>query len=359
MTAPALSRAPLSGAAYFAVEVEPTTGEIHMLDQRKLPTQVIYERYQTADQVVGAIADMVVRGAPAIGIAAAYAIALLARSQRGDASSYLVANGIASRILGAARPTAVNLAWAIGRMGRRAAEVAQLAPDERAAAMLAEAEAIHREDVMACKTMGKLGAAHIADGTTILTHCNAGALATGGYGTALGVVRAAHEQGKRIRVLADETRPYFQGARLTSWELHQDGIDVEVITDSMAAHFFQKGEIGFCVVGSDRIAANGDVANKIGTYGVAVLAKEHGVPFTVAAPWSTVDLACPSGADIPIEERSRDEVARVGQTVLVADGIPCRHPAFDVTPARLVGQVFTERGSFAPAQGGKPGDLLR
>ncbi|HEX7477668.1 MAG TPA: S-methyl-5-thioribose-1-phosphate isomerase [Polyangiales bacterium] len=358
MNMPGLSRAPLSEAPYFAVEFEPATGEVWMLDQRRLPTEVYYERYRTPDQVVVAIRDMVVRGAPAIGIAAAYGLALLARSERGDAKSYLVSHGVASRILGHARPTAVNLAWAIARMSRRAAEAANDEPEERAAKMLAEAEAIHREDVAACKTMGRLGAQRIADGTTILTHCNAGALATGGYGTALGVIRAARDMGKRIRVLADETRPYFQGARLTAWELHQDGIDVEVITDSMAGHFFQKGEIGFCVVGSDRIAANGDVANKIGTYTVAVLAKEHGVPFTVAAPWSTVDLSCKSGAEIPIEERSSDEVSRVGQTVLVADGIRCRHPGFDVTPARLITEVFTERGTFKPAQGGKPADLL-
>lgn len=224
--------------------------------------------------------------------------------------------------------------------------------------MQLEAEAIHREDLQACKSMGRLGAERVPQRATILTHCNAGALATGGYGTALGVIRAAVAMGKEIRVLADETRPYFQGSRLTAWELAQDGVAVEVITDSMAAHFFQKGEIDFCVVGSDRIAANGDVANKIGTYNVAVLAKEHGVPFTVAAPWSTVDLSCPSGAAIPIEERSRAEVAQVGNTVLVADGIPCRHPAFDVTPARLVTEVFTERGAFAPAQGQTPRDLL-
>jgi methylthioribose-1-phosphate isomerase len=301
---------------------------------------------------------MVVRGAPAIGIAAAYGLALQAHLEHGDKASFLLAHGVASRILGQARPTAVNLAWAISRMSRRAAEVAAESPDERAAKMLAEAEAIHREDVLACRAMGQLGAARVPDGATILTHCNAGALATGGYGTALGVIRAAHEQGKRVRVLADETRPYLQGARLTAWELHQDGIPVEVITDSMAGHFFQRGEIGFCVVGSDRIAANGDVANKIGTYTVAVLAKEHGVPFTVAAPWSTIDLACPSGADIPIEERSRDEVAVVGGQIMVAPGIGARHPAFDVTPARLVTEVFTERGSFRPALGETPASLL-
>jgi len=354
---PSLSRSPLSGAQHFAVELDPERGQVVMLDQRKLPTEIVYHSYAKPDEVLVAIRDMVVRGAPAIGIAAAYALALQARLERGDAQSFLLANGVASRALGRARPTAVNLAWAIARMGRRAAEVSSMAADERAAAMQAEADAIHREDVAACKAMGKLGAERVPNEATILTHCNAGALATGGYGTALGVIRAAVEMGKRIRVLADETRPYLQGARLTAWELHQDGIAVEVITDSMAAHFFQKGEIQFCVVGSDRIAANGDVCNKIGTYNVAVLAKEHDVPFTVAAPWSTVDLSCPSGAHIPIEERSRDEVARIGNTVLVADGIACRHPAFDVTPARLVTEVFTERGAFSPARGGTPRDL--
>jgi methylthioribose-1-phosphate isomerase len=307
---------------------------------------------------VTAIRDMVVRGAPAIGIAAAYGLALQAHIERGDAKSFLMANGVASRILNAARPTAVNLAWAIARMGRRAAEVAVLAPDARANAMREEAEAIHREDLAACREMGRIGAERIPDGSTVLTHCNAGALATGGYGTALGVIRAAHAMGKRIRVFADETRPYLQGARLTAWELHQDGIPVEVITDSMAGHFFQRGEIGFCVVGSDRIAANGDVANKIGTYTVAVLAKEHGVPFTVAAPWSTVDLQCQSGSEIVIEERARDEVAKIGENILVGDGIGVRHPAFDVTPARLIDEVFTERGAFRPAAGERPGQLL-
>ena len=359
MNAPQLSRAPLTAAKHFAVEIDPETWQIVMLDQRRLPREVFYCRFDKPDQIVEAIRDMVVRGAPAIGISAAYALAQQAHREKGDAQAFLLANGVASRALNAARPTAVNLAWAITRMSRRAAEVAMQPPDARAHAMLAEAEAIHLEDLRACKEMGRLGAERVPDGATILTHCNAGALATGGYGTALGVIRAAHEQGKRIRVLADETRPYLQGARLTAWELHEDGIPVEVITDSMAGHYFQRGEIQFCVVGSDRIAANGDVANKIGTYGVAVLAAHHKVPFTVAAPWSTVDLACASGKEIPIEQRSRDEVARVADQMFVADGIPCRHPAFDVTPAALVTEVFTERGTFCPSQGETPGSLLK
>jgi methylthioribose-1-phosphate isomerase len=359
MKLPELSRPPLSAAGYFAVELDPASWEIIMLDQRLLPLEVVYHRYRKPDEVVVAIRDMVVRGAPAIGIAAAYALALMAHLERGDKAGFLLAHGVASRVLGQARPTAVNLAWAIARMSRRAAEVAHEAPEPRAQRMLAEAEAIHTEDLAACRAMGALGAERVPEGATILTHCNAGALATGGYGTALGVIRAAHAQGKRIRVLADETRPYLQGARLTAWELHQDGIPVEVITDSMAGHFFQRGAIDFCVVGSDRIAANGDVANKIGTYSVAVLAKHHGVPFTVAAPWSTIDLSTPTGREIPIEERSRDEVARVGGQVLVAEGIGCRHPAFDITPAELVSEVFTERGAFRPASGELPKDLLQ
>ncbi len=353
-----LPRAPLSEADYFAIEFDPERHEVVMLDQRRLPTEVIYHRYPKPDQVAHAIRAMVVRGAPAIGIAAAYALALQAHLERGDAQSFLLANGIAGRVLGATRPTAVNLAWAIARMARTAGAVAARGADERYRALLGEAETIHREDVRACREMGRLGAERVPEGATILTHCNAGALATGGYGTALGVIRAAHAQGKRVRVLADETRPYLQGARLTAWELARDGIAVEVITDGMAGHFFQRSAIDFVVVGSDRIARNGDVANKIGTYGVAVLARAHGVPFTVAAPWSTVDLSTPDGSHIPIEERARDEVARIGDTTIVGDGIGVRHPAFDVTPARLVDAVFTERGVFAPSAGETPEQLL-
>ncbi len=353
-----LSRDPLSGAEWFAVEMDPATHEVVILDQRLLPSEVRYHRCGKADEVANAIREMVIRGAPAIGIAAAYALALVARDERGDAKMFLVANGMAGRILNGTRPTAVNLAWAIARMSRKAGEVAELDPDARFEGMLAEAEAIHREDVAACRRIGALGAEDVPDGAVILTHCNAGALATGGYGTALGVIRAAHAQGKNIRVLADETRPYLQGARLTAWELHQDGIPVEVITDNMAGHFLQRGEVRFVVVGSDRIAANADVANKIGTYSVAVLANQHEVPFTVAAPWSTVDLRTRSGADIPIEERSRDEVARIGDTILVADGIECRHPGFDITPAALVDAIYTERGVVHPKAGERPDVLI-
>ncbi|MGD8609052.1 MAG: S-methyl-5-thioribose-1-phosphate isomerase [Myxococcales bacterium] len=355
---PELSREPLSGADWFAVELDPATREVVMLDQRLLPGDIRYHRYGTADEVAHAIRDMVIRGAPAIGIAAAYALALVARDETSDAKMFLVANGIAGRLLNATRPTAVNLAWAIARMSRKAGEVADLPREERFQAMLSEAEAIHRQDVEACRAMGELGAADVPDGATILTHCNAGALATGGYGTALGVIRAAHARGKQIRVLATETRPYLQGARLTAWELHRDGIPVEVITDNMAGHFFQRDEIQFVVVGSDRIASNGDVANKVGTYTLAVLANHHRVPFTVAAPWSTVDLRTPRGSDIPIERRSGSEVARIAEVTVVPEGVSCRHPAFDVTPAGLVDAIYTERGVVRPKIGERPDVLI-
>ncbi len=351
---PALSdggRARSQGGGWFAVEFDRNDPSLLMLDQLALPTEERYVRLRKPDEVAEAIRDMVVRGAPAIGISAAYGLALQALLETGDAAAFLVSNGIASKALGATRPTAVNLAWAISRMSRRAAEVAKLPHTERFEAMLREAEAIHREDVEACIKMGELGAKDVPDGATVLTHCNAGALATGGFGTALGVIRAAHAAGKLKRVLADETRPYLQGARLTAWELHRDGIDVEVITDNMAAYFFQKREINFVTVGSDRVAANGDIANKIGTYGVATLAHAHDVPFTVAAPWSTVDMGFETGEGIPIEERSREEVAVVGGRVLVPPDVPCRHPAFDVTPARLVSAIYTERGVVYPAKG--------
>ncbi len=349
-----LPLAPLSGEAFFAVEYDAERDEVVMLDQRLLPSEILYRRYRTPDEVASAIREMVVRGAPAIGIAAAYGIALLAASERGDAPVFLMANGVAGRFLNAARPTAVNLSWAVARMSRKAAELAALPPEERARGMLAEARSIHLEDIASCREMGRIGAEDVPEGATTLTHSTAGALATGGYGTALGVIRAAHAAGKSIRVLADETRPYLQGARLTAWELHQDGIPVEVITDGMAGHFMQRGEVDFVVVGSDRVAANGDVVNKIGTYSVALLARAHDIPFTVAAPWSTVDLSAKTGDEIPIEERSREEVARIGERVLVGEGIPCRHPAFDMTPARLVDAFYSERGVIRPARGETP-----
>ena len=355
MTLPPLGREPLSGSRTLAaVEIDPDSFDVLLLDQRLLPSETVFLRCRKPDEVADGIRDMVVRGAPAIGIAAAYALAQVAKHSDGDARVFLASIGGAGRVLGRTRPTAVNLAWAIARMSRRAAEAASLAPFERAEAMRSEAEAIHREDVASCRAMGELGARDVPEGATVLTHCNAGALATGGFGTALGVIRSAHAQGKIARVLACETRPYLQGARLTAYELHQDGIPVEVITDGMSAHFAARGEIQFAVVGSDRIAANGDVANKIGTYAHALVCAAHGIPFTVAAPWSTVDLRTETGADIPIEERSSDEVARIGDRRIVPEGVTCRHPAFDVTPARLVRAIYTERGVIRPSAGETP-----
>ena len=270
---------------------------------------------------------MVVRGAPAIGVAAAYGMAMAA--MQGDDLE------AAAKLLKSARPTAVNLAWAVDQMTAVNGD-------------LAVAERIHREDVEANMRMGRFGAELLGESATVLTHCNAGALATAGYGTALGVIRAAVEGGKHIAVFADETRPYLQGARLTAWELQRDGIDVTLITDNMSGHFFQQGKFDAVIVGADRIAANGDTANKIGTYTVAVLAHAHGVPFYVAAPISTIDLACPNGAQIPIEERSAEEVVDIYGTRVAPEGIHVRHPAFDVTPARLITAIITEGGVVRP-----------
>ena len=286
-----------------------------MLDQRLLPREERYLRLSRVEDVAEGIRAMVVRGAPAIGISAAYGVVLAARAAAGDAVAFARAMELADALLRATRPTAVNLAWALGRMGKLARAVASEPHARRVDALAAEARAIHVEDVAACRAMGALGAREVPDGATILTHCNAGALATGGYGTALGVIRAAHEAGKRIRVLSGETRPYLQGMRLTAWELHKDGIPVEIIPDGAVGHLLSKRAIDLVVVGADRIARTGDVANKIGTYGIACLAHLHEVPFYVAAPWSTVDLECLSGAGIPIEERSAREVThlRVGR----------------------------------------------
>jgi methylthioribose-1-phosphate isomerase len=328
--------APLSEASYSAVELLPGDREVVMLDQRKLPTQEEYVRLGSAEQVAIAIESMVVRGAPAIGIAAAYGVVLAAGDEAGIAR------------LGRTRPTAVNLAWALERMGRVARGAASLPEGARVELLAAEARAIHREDVAACRAIGRIGAARVPDGATILTHCNAGALATGGYGTALGVIRAAREAGKHVRVIACETRPVLQGARLTAWELLKDGFDVTVIVDSMTAQVMRDRQVSLAVVGADRIARSGDVANKIGTYGVACLAKAHDVPFYVAAPFSTVDLACPDGPSIPIERRGEREVVCVGDARIAAPGARTDNLAFDVTPASLVGAIFTERGEASP-----------
>jgi methylthioribose-1-phosphate isomerase len=318
-----------------------------MIDQRKLPVTEIYVTCKTAKDVAKAIKTMVIRGAPAIGVAAAMGIALgMRRSTATGTKQFTTEFQKVCDLMAATRPTAVNLFWAIERMKRTFAEVAHLGQsvDEIKRRLEVEAQAIHDEDVQSCRTMGAHGAALVPETARILTHCNAGALATAGYGTALGVIRAAVEQGKTIAVLADETRPFLQGARLTAWELVRDGIDTTVITDNMAGSMMRLGHVDLVVVGADRIAANGDVANKIGTYSIAVLAKEHGIPFYVAAPISTIDLQTPDGSRIPIEERSDREVTHVGASRLTPTGARIRNPAFDVTPAKYVTAIITERG---------------
>ena len=322
---------PISGASYSAVELSPGNREVVLLDQRRLPSAEEYLRLRSVEEVARAIEQLAVRGAPAIGIAAAYGVVVAAAEGSGVAA--------AIERLRRTRPTAVNLAWALERMARVGADLEALAR---------EARAIHREDVAACRAMGQLGAQFVPDGATVLTHCNAGALATGGYGTALGVVRAARESGKRVRVVACETRPVLQGARLTAWELARDGIDVTLVTDSMVAQLLRAGGADLAVVGADRIARSGDVANKIGTYGLACLAAIHEVPLYVAAPWSTVDLACASGDAIVIERRDAREVLCFGDARVAPEGVAADNPAFDVTPARLVRAIVTERGVAAP-----------
>ena len=313
-------------------------GALVLLDQRKLPLAVEHVTVTSARETAQAIKDMVVRGAPAIGCAAAYGLALEALRGAGPA-----ALAEAAEVLRRSRPTAVNLAWALERVGRKSG----------AAAMLAEARAIEEEDLAWCKAIGRFGAALVPDGAGILTHCNAGGLATAGYGTALGVIRAALASGKRCAVFADETRPWLQGARLTAWELLQDGIPVTLLPDVAAASLLASGRVGCVVVGADRIARNGDTANKIGTYPLALAAHAAGVPFFVAAPTSTVDLRARSGADIPIEERAAEEVTHLGGSRVAAEGVQVFNPAFDVTPARYLTAIVTERGvaraPFEPA----------
>jgi methylthioribose-1-phosphate isomerase len=324
---------------------------VRFIDQTKLPLEESYVIATTYEQVADVIVTMVVRGAPAIGVSAAYGVALgTLRSNAASAQEFAPELDRICVRLAATRPTAVNLFWAIDRMKRlfsrllaSGATMAQIKEK-----MLAEANAMYDEDIAACKTMGAFGGALLPDEGGVLTHCNAGALATCGYGTALGVIRSAVEQGKQIHVYADETRPFLQGARLTAWELMADGIPTTVICDNMAASLMQAGRIKAVVVGADRIAANGDVANKIGTYNVAILAKEHGIPFYVAAPWSTIDTATPNGGAIPIEERSPVEVTHHGGKQLTPHGVGICNPAFDVTPAKYVTAIITERGVLRP-----------
>jgi methylthioribose-1-phosphate isomerase len=361
-------------------------GKLEMIDQRILPAVFDYLSYDSAAATAQGIRDMVVRGAPAIGVAAAYGVALEAlklssqpfalspsESDKGhfdrprtgfdklspngsrDISDTDFQPGMEAgfAVLAASRPTAVNLFWALARMRRVWESVAEQSPAVVAARLLAEAHEIHAEDIRINRAMGAFGAELLPDGARVLTHCNAGALATAGWGTALGVFRSAVEAGKKISVIADETRPFLQGARLTAWEMVQEQIPVTLITDNMAGHLMAQGEVDAVVVGTDRVAANGDVANKIGTYMVAVLARRHNIPFYVACPLSTIDMSIATGRDIPIEERSADEVKGFRDTHWAAEGVTIRNPAFDVTPAELVTGLITESGVLLQPDTGK------
>ncbi|EQD24052.1 MAG: hypothetical protein D084_Lepto4C00613G0001, partial [Leptospirillum sp. Group IV 'UBA BS'] len=319
--------------------------EVNLIDQRLLPSREIVVTCRTHKEMAQAIREMVVRGAPAIGISAAFGMALGAQELESvtDPGEFIGKMEEIERNIAATRPTAVNLFWALSRMKPLWTEIAPLSPGERTAALFLEAQAIKDDDIGRNRKIGAYGQALLPDSVTVLTHCNAGALATGGYGTALGVIRGAVEAGKSVRVYADETRPYLQGARLTAYELAADNIPVTLITDSMAAMVMAQGKVNAVIVGADRIAANGDTANKIGTYGLAVLAREHGIPFYVAAPFSTIDPATPSGRTIPIEERSPREITHAGETPMAPEGISVFNPAFDVTPARYITAIITEK----------------
>jgi len=320
-----------------------------MIDQRKLPAEEVYVHCRTAAEVARAIKTMVIRGAPAIGVAAAMGIALGMRKSQATGTQKFAAEFYKTcELMASTRPTAVNLFWAIERMKRVFAAAVEKGEsvDEIKAILEREADKIHDEDVASCRAMGAFGAEVVPADAHVLTHCNAGALATAGYGTALGVIRGAVEAGKQVAVFADETRPFLQGARLTAWELVRDNIPTTVITDNMAGALMRQGRVNFVVVGADRIAANGDTANKIGTYTVAVLAREHNIPFYVAAPLSTIDLKTPDGSAIPIEERNAREVTHVGGSQLAPDGASVWNPAFDVTPNHLIAGIITERGIF-------------
>jgi len=323
--------------------------DIVMVDQRKLPADEIYVTCKSVNDIAKAIKNMVIRGAPAIGVCAAMGLALGAlRSKATGTKQFTTEFQKNCELLAATRPTAVNLFWAIERMKRAFSEGALSGEsvDQLKARLRTEADRLHDEDIANCRAIGAHGASLVPAEARILTHCNAGALATAGYGTALGVIRGAVEAGRKVRVLADETRPFLQGARLTAWELMKDGIDTTVITDNMAGAIMKAGEIDLVVVGADRIAANGDTANKIGTYTVAVLAREHGIPFYVAAPWSTIDLSTKNGDAIPIEERPPREVTHVGSTQLAPDGAHVRNQSFDVTPAKYITAIITEKGIY-------------
>jgi methylthioribose-1-phosphate isomerase len=320
-----------------------------LLDQRELPVREVERRCTRWEDVAEAIRSLAVRGAPAIGVAAAFGVVLAARASRATAFDGLRADlDVAIKGLAATRPTAVNLFWALDRMRRTADGMRGAAPDAVRARLLTEAQAILDEDIAANRAMGEHGAALVPDRARVLTHCNAGALATAGFGTALGVIRAAHAKGKIALVWVDETRPVMQGSRLTAWECVRENIPHRLIADVAAGSLMARGEVDMVVTGADRIAANGDTANKIGTYSVAVLARHHGVPFYVAAPFSTIDPTLASGRDIPIEERDAAEVRRVGAQQTAPDASPVFNPAFDVTPAELISAIITERGVFEP-----------
>lgn len=316
-----------------------------MIDQTRLPMEEVYQRYTDFNAVAEAIRGMVVRGAPAIGVAAAMGVALGAREIIADTQeSFFRQLENVCDVMARTRPTAVNLFWAIERMKQKAQSLKGNPLETIRTGLKEEAIRIEAEDLAICKNIGRHGADLIPEGATILTHCNAGGLATAGYGTALGVIRAAHEAGKRIQVFSDETRPWLQGARLTTWELMKDSIPVTLISDNMAGFFMSRGEITCCVVGADRIAANGDTANKIGTFSVAVLAREHGIPFYVAAPVSTLDLSLADGSQIPIEERPFTEVTHIRGLPIAPEGVKVRNPSFDVTPAKYITAIITEHG---------------
>src|SRR5882672_10461844 len=328
--------------------VEWTSEGVRMLDQRLLPTEEKYLMLRSYEEVADAIKKMVVRGAPAIGVSAAMGLALGANQSVGTSIADLEYDfRFMCKVMGATRPTAVNLFWAIERMNTALQKARKETHDveEVKKRLVLEARAIYQEDIESNRALGKFGGELIPDGATVLTHCNAGALATAGdYGTALGVIRGAIDAGKRVAVIADETRPFLQGLRLTAWELAQDNIPVTVITDNMAGHVMKGGQVDVVVVGADRIAANGDTANKIGTYMVAVLAKEHDIPFYVAAPISTLDLSLQSGEQIPIEERNSREITHMREQQLGPDGVAVHNPAFDITPNHLISAIITDRG---------------
>lgn len=328
-------------------------GAVCLIDQTKLPHTIETVRCRTVSEVAQAIRGMIVRGAPAIGVTAAYGLALVAEQSSATGSALLNELAVAKAQLDAARPTAINLRWATDRMyavARSSVATALAAP--LAEHLLTEAHAIRDEDEAMCHAIGEHGAALLqptaSQGVRVLTHCNAGGLATAGYGTALAPIKTAHSQGKAVHVLVDETRPFFQGARLTAWELQAAGIAQTLITDSMAGYFMRRGDVDCVIVGADRIVANGDVANKIGTYSLAVLAHAHGLPFYVAAPTSTIDLSLSSGDDIPIEQRDPDEVTHVAGHLLAPAGVEAAHPAFDVTPHHLITAIITEHGVLRP-----------